>query len=68
MYRAILFDLDDTLYDLRSYRSERLRRALRPIVTHYPHLDVEASPRCQQLRTLDAGAHHQQDPGGRRCA
>jgi len=42
MYQAILFDLDDTLYDLRSYRSERLRRALKPLLTYYPHLDVEA--------------------------
>lgn len=46
MYRAILFDLDDTLYDLRSYRSERLRRALQQILIHYPHLDVEALARA----------------------
>lgn len=39
MYEAILFDLDDTLYDLRSYWSGRLRRAFTIIQKRYPHLD-----------------------------
>jgi 2-haloalkanoic acid dehalogenase type II len=42
MYRAILFDLDDTLYDLRSYWRERLRLALDLVRTRYAHLDSEA--------------------------
>jgi putative hydrolase of the HAD superfamily len=41
MYQAILFDLDDTLYDLRSYWGGRLRRALGLVLPHYPHLDHE---------------------------
>lgn len=39
MYQAILFDLDDTLYDLRSYWSGRLRRAFAAVQKQYPHLD-----------------------------
>jgi HAD superfamily hydrolase (TIGR01549 family) len=42
MYRAILFDLDDTLYDLRSHWHERLRVALADVLAHYPGLDREA--------------------------
>jgi putative hydrolase of the HAD superfamily len=42
MYRAILFDLDDTLYDLRSYWRERLRVALDLVQVRYAHLDAEA--------------------------
>jgi 2-haloalkanoic acid dehalogenase type II len=42
MYQAILFDLDDTLYDLRSYWSERLRLALEVVLARYPHFDCDA--------------------------
>jgi putative hydrolase of the HAD superfamily len=42
MYQAILFDLDDTLYDLRSYWRERLRLALSLVQERYAHLDPEA--------------------------
>jgi 2-haloalkanoic acid dehalogenase type II len=42
MYRAILFDLDDTLYDLRSYWRERLRLALDVVRARYSHFDREA--------------------------
>jgi putative hydrolase of the HAD superfamily len=38
-YKAILFDLDDTLYDLRSYWRGRLGRALDDVLTRYPHFD-----------------------------
>jgi putative hydrolase of the HAD superfamily len=38
-YKAILFDLDDTLYDLRSYWRERLGRALDDVLERYPHFD-----------------------------
>ncbi|HEX9370075.1 MAG TPA: HAD family hydrolase [Roseiflexaceae bacterium] len=38
-YQAILFDLDDTLYDLRSYWRERLHEALDSVRAHYPHFD-----------------------------
>lgn len=41
MYRAVLFDLDDTLYDFRVYRANRLHRALAHVLEHYPHLDRE---------------------------
>jgi HAD superfamily hydrolase (TIGR01549 family) len=37
-YQAIFFDLDDTLYDLRSYWRGRLNEALEHVLTHYPHL------------------------------
>jgi putative hydrolase of the HAD superfamily len=39
MYRAILFDLDDTLYDFRVYRTQRLHRALADVLARYPQLD-----------------------------
>jgi putative hydrolase of the HAD superfamily len=42
MYRAILFDLDDTLYDLYTYRTGRLQRALVDIFATYTHLDHDA--------------------------
>jgi HAD superfamily hydrolase (TIGR01509 family) len=38
-YKAILFDLDDTLYDLRSYWRRRLGQALDDVLTRYPHFD-----------------------------
>jgi HAD superfamily hydrolase (TIGR01549 family) len=41
-YKAILFDLDDTLYDLRSYWQGRLHRALGELLERYPHFDREA--------------------------
>jgi HAD superfamily hydrolase (TIGR01549 family) len=37
-YQAIFFDLDDTLYDLRSYWRGRLSDALEGVLAHYPHL------------------------------
>jgi putative hydrolase of the HAD superfamily len=39
MYQAILFDLDDTLYDLRSYWRGRLGRALDSLRAQQPDLD-----------------------------
>jgi putative hydrolase of the HAD superfamily len=39
MYQAILFDLDDTLYDLRSYWTSRLTRAFDQAILHHPHLN-----------------------------
>jgi putative hydrolase of the HAD superfamily len=41
MYQAILFDLDDTLYDLRSYWRGRLWRALDMARAGLPELDHE---------------------------
>jgi putative hydrolase of the HAD superfamily len=41
-YRAILFDLDDTLYDLRSYWRGRLHEAIGDVLARYPHFDREA--------------------------
>lgn len=35
-FKAIFFDLDDTLYDLRRYRVARLREALAGVVERYP--------------------------------
>lgn len=39
MYQVLLFDLDDTLYDLRSYWRDRLRSALAAVLPLYPDLD-----------------------------
>ena len=41
-YRAILFDLDDTLYDLRSYWRGRLHEAVGEVLERYPRLDRDA--------------------------
>jgi putative hydrolase of the HAD superfamily len=41
-YRAILFDLDDTLYDLRSYWRARLHEAIHEVLARYPHFDRDA--------------------------
>jgi putative hydrolase of the HAD superfamily len=41
-YRAILFDLDDTLYDLRSYWRGRLHEAIDDVLARYPRFDREA--------------------------
>lgn len=41
MYEAILFDLDDTLYDLRSYWSGRLKLAFATVQARYPHFDQQ---------------------------
>src|SRR4029078_10256011 len=41
-YRAILFDLDDTLYDLRSYWRRRLYEAIDDVLARYPHFDRDA--------------------------
>jgi putative hydrolase of the HAD superfamily len=38
-YRAILFDLGDTLYDLRSYWQGRLHEAIDEVLARYPHFD-----------------------------
>jgi putative hydrolase of the HAD superfamily len=40
-YKAILFDLDDTLYDLRSYWRGRLKEALGDVLARYSHFDRE---------------------------
>ena len=42
MLKAILFDLDDTLYDFRSYWRERFRLALGLVKARHVHLDPEA--------------------------
>src|SRR3954462_13512072 len=42
IYRAILFDLDDTLYDLRSYWRGRLHEAIDEVLARYPHFDRDA--------------------------
>ncbi len=39
-YDAILFDLDNTLYDYDAYWYERLLWALEPVVVSYPRLDA----------------------------
>lgn len=36
-YKAIFFDLDDTLYDLRSYWRGRLSEAFEDVLARYPH-------------------------------
>jgi len=41
MYRAILFDLDDTLYDLRLYRTKRLHLVLPAVLERHPWLDAD---------------------------
>src|SRR3954453_15152987 len=41
-YRAILYDLDDTLYDLRSYWRGRLHEAIDDVLARYPHFDRDA--------------------------
>jgi HAD superfamily hydrolase (TIGR01549 family) len=41
-YRAILFDLDDTLYDLRSYWRGRLHEAIDDVLARYPRFEREA--------------------------
>ncbi|KPV54771.1 hypothetical protein SE17_01555 [Kouleothrix aurantiaca] len=41
-YQAILFDLDDTLYDLRSYWRGRLHEALDAVLARYPHFERDA--------------------------
>lgn len=40
-YQAILFDLDDTLYDYRAYWVARLRHALGGIVARHPNLALD---------------------------
>jgi putative hydrolase of the HAD superfamily len=42
LYQAILFDLDDTLYDYRAYWQAKLRHALGEIVGAFPALALEA--------------------------
>ena len=42
MYRAILFDLDNTLYDLHSYWRGRLRLGLELVLPRYPQFDHDA--------------------------
>jgi HAD superfamily hydrolase (TIGR01549 family) len=41
-YRAILFDLDDTLYDFRAHWRSRLRLALAEVLARHPQLDAAA--------------------------
>jgi HAD superfamily hydrolase (TIGR01549 family) len=38
-YQAILFDLDDTLYDVRSYWRGRLHEAIGAVLDRYPHFE-----------------------------
>ena len=42
VYQAILFDLDNTLYDYDAYWAQRLRRALHPVCQHDPRHDEAA--------------------------
>ena len=37
-----MFDLDDTLYDLRSYWRERLHEAMDEVLAHYPSFDRDS--------------------------
>jgi HAD superfamily hydrolase (TIGR01549 family) len=41
-YQAILFDLDDTLYDLRTYWRARLYEAIGDVLERYPRLNRDA--------------------------
>lgn len=41
-YQALLFDLDDTLYDLRSYWTLRLHEMFDLVLPRYPHLERAA--------------------------
>lgn len=42
MYQAILFDLDDTLYDFRAFWTGRLERGLAAVLAARPELEREA--------------------------
>jgi putative hydrolase of the HAD superfamily len=42
VYDAILFDLDNTLYDYNAYWRERLAWSLEPVQAAYPHMDMDA--------------------------
>ncbi|GAB4191143.1 MAG: hypothetical protein OHK0022_04660 [Roseiflexaceae bacterium] len=50
MYRAILFDLDDTLYDFRAFWTGRLERGLAPVLAQHPELQ-----RAELVRAAMAG-------------
>ena len=52
MYRAILFDLDDTLYDLRSYWQGRLGRALDVVRGQQPDIDHSALVRSAMAERI----------------
>ncbi len=61
-FDAILFDLDNTLYDYNAYWRGRLARALAPVVAAYPHFDAatctdEAISQCVYARHFDAFLH-----------
>ncbi|NOK60983.1 MAG: FMN phosphatase YigB, HAD superfamily [Chloroflexi bacterium AL-W] len=58
MYKAILFDLDDTLYDFYTYRTEQLQLALANIFEHYPYLQ----PASLIQRAIDTHVYHHQLP------
>lgn len=45
-YKAIFFDLDDTLHDLQSYRIRRLHGSLDAVLERYAHLDRETVVRA----------------------
>ncbi len=46
MYRAILFDLDDTLYDFRAFWTERLDLGLAAVLAQHPELERAALMRA----------------------
>lgn len=58
MYKAILFDLDDTLYDFHTYRTKQLQLALVTIFERYPHLQPESLIQ----NAIDTHVYHRQLP------
>ncbi|MEM8535911.1 MAG: HAD family hydrolase [Chloroflexota bacterium] len=58
MYKAVLFDLDDTLYDFHTYRTEQLQVALAEIFERYPHLQPESLIQ----NAIDTHVYHRQLP------
>ena len=52
LYRAILFDLDDTLYDLRSYWRGRLHEAIDDVLARFLNAEPVANEFAVEFRPL----------------